>query len=78
MLEYHAHLLTMEVDVDAFGGDVLSFKEDFAAVRYLQQVQAAQEGTFAAAGRANDRNNLSFGDVFADAFENLQFSKAFM
>ena len=78
VLEHHAHLLTVQVDVDTLCGDVFSFKEDVSAVGYFQQVQAAQEGALAAAGRTDDGNDLSFGDVFADALEDLKLPKAFM
>ena len=78
VLEHHAHLLTVQVNVNTLCGDVLSFKEDVSAVGYLQQVQAAQKGALAAAGWTDDGNDFSFGDVFADALEDLKLPKAFM
>ena len=76
--KHHAHLLTMEVDVDTFCSDVFTFKQDFTAIWNFQEIQAAKEGTLAAAGWSDDRNNFSFGDMFADTLENLEFAKTFM
>lgn len=48
----------MEIDVDTFCSDVFAFKQDFTAIRNFQEIQAAKEGTLAAAGWSDDGNQL--------------------
>ena len=59
MLEHHAHLAAVEVQVDllAVEGDVLEVNG--AGGRLLQEVQAAQQRRFAAAGGADDGHDLA-------------------
>ena len=62
MLEHHADLLAVHVDV-AFGiGDRLSLEQNLAARRHFKQVQGAQEGRFSGAGRPDDRHYLALTD----------------
>ena len=50
LLEHHANLLAMVVDVDLFVGDVYAFKDNLAARRLFQQIQTPQKRRLAAAG----------------------------
>ena len=59
VLEHHAHLAAVEVQVDllAVEGDILEVNG--AGGRLLQEVQAAQQRRFAAAGGADDGHDLA-------------------
>ena len=46
MLENHAYMLAELIDVRSGRGNQLSLETDFSGGRFLQQVQAAQEGAF--------------------------------
>ena len=70
MLEHHAHLLAHSVNVGVVHFHALKF--DAAAGGDLQMVQAAQEGGFAAAGRADQADHVSAVDVDIDAFQHVQ------
>ena len=59
LLEHHAHLLPVEVDVAAFVSDIHAIEEDLPTGRDLQQVEAAQKCGFARAGRADYDDNLA-------------------
>ena len=59
MLEHHAHLLAVEVDVAVFVGDVRAVKENLPAGGKLEQVQTPQECRLAAAGRTDHDHNLA-------------------
>ena len=67
MLEHHAHLLPVGIDVHMAAGDLLALEENLTAFRLFQQIQAAQEGTLAAAGGADDGHHLALFNGFADA-----------
>ena len=54
--------------------DVHAVKEDGTGGRLFQQVQAAQEGAFAAAGRADNRNDITLADVHGDPVERLDLA----
>ena len=49
MLEYHAHLLTMLVDIHILIRNIGSFKVYMSSGRRFQQIQGTQEGGFARA-----------------------------
>ena len=68
VLEHHADLLAVVIDVDLFVGDVHAFKDNLAAGRLFQQVQTPQKRRLAAAGRADDRNDLTLMNCFVDSF----------
>ena len=59
VLEHHAHLAAVEVQVDllAVEGDILEVNG--AGGRLLEEVQAAQQRRFAAAGGADDGHDLA-------------------
>ena len=81
MLEHHAHLLAVLVDVHfhhfALGvlhllfGDVHPVEENGAAGGLLQQVQAAEERGLAGAGGADDHHHVSPVNVHGDAVQSL-------
>lgn len=50
MLENHAYVLAELIDVRSGRGNQLSLETDFSGGRFLQQVQAAQEGAFTGTG----------------------------
>ena len=78
LLEHHAHAAAHQIDVRVLGGDVLSLKDNFAAGRLLEQVQAAQKGGLARAGRADDYDLLALLDMLVDTLEHLMVAKGFV
>ena len=60
VLEHHAHLLPVQVDVRTCGSVIsVPSKIDSAGGGRLQQVQAPQEGGFTAAGGPDDNDDLA-------------------
>ena len=55
-----------------------SLEDDLAAGRLLQQVQAAQKGGLARAGRADDYDLLALLDMLVDTLEHLMVAKGFV
>ena len=76
--EDHPHLLPQQVDIRAGSADVVSLKDNAAAGRLLQTVQAAQKGRFARAGGPDDRHNLALENLLIDASEHLVAAEALM
>ena len=78
LLEHHAHLLTVLVDVLALplGADVHAVEEDLARGRRLQQVQAAQKGALAAARGTDDGHDLVLFKINADVLEHVELMEA--
>ena len=58
-LEHHAHLGAVGARVAALGRDVVAVEQHLAVRGGLQQVDAAQQGRFAAAGRADDAGDIA-------------------
>ena len=73
MLEHHAHLGTGGIDI--LFGHFLPIQENMPAGGFFQPVQAAQEGGFAAAGRAYQADHVSLFDIQADAVQHGQLSE---
>ena len=81
MLEHHAHLLTVVVDVQLHHlpvgvahllfGDVHAVKDNGTAGGLLQQVQTAQEGGLAGAGGADDHHHVAPVDIHGNTVESL-------
>ena len=63
VLEYHAHLLAVQVDIHRLGGQIGAVEEDGAGGGLLQQVQAAQQRGFAGAGGPDDGHHLALADI---------------
>ena len=78
LLEHHAHLLTVQIDVLPLGANIHAVKKDLAARRLFQQVQAAQKRTFAAAARSDDRDDLVFIKRRADMLQPVSYTHLFM
>ena len=96
MLENHAHLLPVDINVHLgrlghlalfdhvllflgqVAGDLIALKVDFSAFRLFQQIQAPQEGALAAAGGADDGDDLALFNGLADAFQNVQLAVTLM
>ena len=78
LLEHHAHLLTVLVDVLALslGADVHAVEEDLAGGRRFQQVQAAQKGALAAARGTDDGHDLVLFKINADVLEHVELMEA--
>ena len=84
VLEHHAglhahplHLVARELfagfELDPLGADL-----ERAAVGHLQQVDAAQQGALAAAGRADQGGDAAFGDGHVDLLEHQVAAKGFL
>ena len=75
VLEDHADFVAR---LEEFGGgergEFLSGDDDAAAVRALQQVDAADEGGFARAALADDAVDFAGGDVQRDAVQRVDFA----
>ena len=78
LLEHHAHTAAHQIDVRVLGGNVLSLEDNLAAGRLLEQVQAAQKGRLARAGRADDYDLLALLDMLVDTLEHLMVAKGFV
>ena len=74
-LEHHADAPPYGVDVDARVHQLRAVHEDRAPVRFLQPVEATQEGAFAGTGRADDEDELLFGHRQVDAFQGANLAE---
>ncbi|RMR98450.1 hypothetical protein ALP75_202917 [Pseudomonas syringae pv. actinidiae] len=83
VLEYKADLAAQAVDLPIIGGNQvavgrrLEFQfftghQDLTLMRVFQQVDAAQQGGLAGAGRAEDRNDVAIARGQRYAFEHLK------
>ena len=63
------------VDVDSARGDLLAGDDDPAGVDRLEQVDAAEEGRLARAGRADQADDLVLGEREVDAAEHLELAE---
>ena len=82
VLEDHAHLLAVEVDIHLFGlaflvdelllGDVDAVEDDLAPGGDLQQVQAAKQGGLAGAGGADDHHHVALVDIHGDIIQGVE------
>ena len=63
VLEHHAHLLAVQVDVGVFVGDIVILKEDLAVGGLFQKVQRAQHGGFARTGGAHNDHHFALLDL---------------
>ena len=81
MLEHHAHLLAVLVDVHLYRFalrifyllfcDIHPIEDDGAAGGLLQQVQAAEERGLAGTGGADDHHHVALVNVHRDAVQGL-------
>ncbi len=77
MLEHHAHLLPVQVHIDALLRQVHPLEDHLAGAGLLQQVKAAQKGGFAGAGGPDDGHHLALVEGFAHLMQHHQVAKAF-
>ena len=62
MLEHHAHLLAVLIQIDLFIGDIYTLKNDAAFGGNLQQIEGAEQGGFTRTGGAYDDHHLALVD----------------
>ena len=77
LLKNHTDPLPVQVQIGAFFIQFRPFEQHLAARGGLEQIQAAQEGRFSAAGGADDAHDLAPKYFFTDAFQNLELSEVF-
>ena len=71
MLEHHAHLAAVQIDVHLGIGDIDAVKLDGAVSRRFQQVQRPQQRGFARAGGSDDDDDLAAANLRIHAVERL-------
>ena len=71
MLEHHAHLLPVQVDVHRLIRQVHTVKKDLAAGGLLQQIQRAQQGGLAGSRGADDSHHFPLCNVQAAVVQRL-------
>ena len=74
-MENHPHFHAELVDVEFLLRNQLVVHIDFTGCRLLQQVQTAEKGRFAGAGRPDHDDFFAFLDVLCDAVQNDQLSE---
>ena len=77
VLEHHAHLLPVQVNIALGVGNFYPIHKDGTIGGGFQQVQAPQKGGFAAAGGADDHHHFAFFHFGINALEHLQAAKRF-
>ena len=77
LLEHHADVLAMLVDIDAHVGNIHTVEDDRAARGVLHAVDATKEGGFTASRRADDGNLLTVADIKVNAAKNLEIAEFF-
>ena len=63
VLEHHAHLLTVEIDVHRLIRQVYAVEEDGTGGGLLQHIQAAEQRGLAGTGGADDGHHLALVDI---------------
>lgn len=79
LLEHHAHLGAQQRDVLARGQQVLAIHVDLALgallrIERVHLVQRAQQGRFAATGRADEGRHLAVGDRHVDVLQRMELA----
>ena len=74
VLENHAHLAAVQVEIDLGVGNIHAAKYDLAGGRSLQQVQAAQQRRLARPGGADYRDDLAARNAETAVIERLDRS----
>ena len=77
MLEDHAHLLAMQVDVDALIGDIDAVEDYLTAGRVFHAVETAEERALARSRRSDDTDHFSIVDGLVYAPEDLEIPEGF-
>ena len=73
MLEHHAHLAAVFVDVLLGFCDVGAIEENFSRCGDFEQVQAPEEGGLSASGRTDHDNDIALVDGVGDIVDGLEF-----
>ena len=76
-LKHHAHLGPVGALADTASCYILAVEEYLSAAGGLQEVDAAKEGGFAAAGRAYDAGHIALADVEIYVLEHFVLSEEF-
>ena len=77
MLEHHADMLPVQVNIGFRIRDILSFKKNLSAGRLLQQVEGTEEGGLPGAGRPYYNHYLSLGYGSIDIFKDFNIPEGF-
>ena len=77
LLEYHADMLSVLVDIDLHIRDVLASEEDRAAGGVLHTVKAAKKCRLSAAGWAEKNYLLTVSYIKVNALKNVKITKGF-
>ena len=78
LLENHTDFATVDVDVNSVVGDIYTLEDDLTACRVLHTVEASEERTLSASGRADDADDVPFVDRDIDAGEDFVVAEAFL
>ena len=78
LLKHHSHFLTQLIDLLEImhGGNALD--DDIPLGRHLQQVDAAQKGGFAAAGRSDHTYAFAAADMGSYSLEHFKLAEIFV
>ena len=77
LLEHHAHLHALGIDVALFGGEFGAVQINLTGVGLFKEVESAQEGGFTRAGGTDDTYHVALFDLRIYALENLKAVEAF-
>ena len=77
VLEHHADILAHFVQIGFLVGQVVAIHNDCAAGDFFQAVQAAQKSRLAAAGGAEDDNDLALIDIRRHIAQDLEVAEVF-
>ena len=78
MLEHHAHLAAVDIDIDLGVGYIDAVKYYLAAGGILHAVEAAEECALTGAGGADDDNDITLIYRDIDALEHFVFAEALL
>lgn len=71
MLENHAHLLPVEIDVDLGIRDVHAVHQNMSLRGHLQKIQGTQQRGFTAAAGADDNHHFPLVDIQGNPVQSL-------
>ena len=74
MLEHHAHLLTVQIYIDALAVEIDAAEIDMTGGRRLKHVERAQHRGFSGAGGTDDRNDLALSHIHIAVVESLDLA----
>ena len=74
VLEHHAHLLTILVEIDLLVHDILILEDDASVGRRLEKVQTPEEGGLTGTGWSDHDHDVAPVNIDVDAIEGLDLS----